>query len=122
MQTSNKTKTKTKTIIINREHDKLCILETLLKNDTLLEKLISNFISHIVDHDDINKFVSFNCLKDYLKDFNLLSKIVKLSCSIAHGTPYEISFPNNDSLDNITTYLNRQYIPFLPNDYFPASF
>ncbi len=114
--------TKTKTIIINREHDKLCILETLFKNDTLLEKLISNFIGHIVDHDDINKFVSFNCLKDYLKDFNLLSKIVKLSCSIAHETPYKISFPNNDALDNITTYLNRQYIPFLPNDYFPTSF
>lgn len=118
MQTNNKNKT----ISITREHDKLCILENLINKDFKLEKLISDFIDHVINRDKIKKLVSVNCLKDYLKDFNLLSKIIRLSCSIANGTPYEMLIPNNGKIDNITTYLNKPYISFLPNDYFPASF
>ncbi len=118
MQTNNKNNI----ICIVREHDKICILENLINKDAKLEKLISDFISHVGNHHDTNKFVSVNLLKDYLKDFILFSKIVKLSCSIANGTPYKISIANNDNIDNITAYLNKPYIPFLPNDYFPASF
>ena len=117
MQANNKTKI----ISIIREHDKLCILENLINNDTNLEKIIKDFIDHIINHDDINKFVSLNLLKEYLKNFNLFSKIIQLSCSIAYETPYVLSIPNNNAFDSITIYLNKPYIPFLPNDYFPAS-
>ena len=43
MQANNKTKI----ISIIREHDKLCILENLINNDTNLEKIIKDFIDHV---------------------------------------------------------------------------
>lgn len=111
----------TDTIIIIREHDKLCILEKLLNNDTKLEKLVSKFIDYIIQKDNQYKLQYFNLIEDNIHDVILLSNIIKISNSIAYDTPLElpISFVNNN--ENIIKYLNQPYIPFIPNAYYSFS-
>ena len=112
----------TKTLTIVREYDKLCILEKLLNNNQELEKIVSNFIDTCCT-DDCNqaKLQLFNILKDYINDFVLLTKIIKLTFTIIYDTPFEITILDNDIHIDLVKYLNQPYIPFLPNDYFYAS-
>jgi hypothetical protein len=117
-----------KTITIIREHDKLCILERLLKSDPKLEKIVGNFIDTYCPNTNTNtnncqntKLELFNMLKDNnVTDIILLTRIIKLTFSIIHDTPFEITISNNNNIKDLVKYLNQPYIPFLPNDYFPA--
>lgn len=114
MQTTNKTET----IIIVREHDKLCILETLLNNDTNLEKIVSNFIDYSIENKDNQKIYCFNLMKDIIQDTKSLEIIINLATSIAQDTSVELPIYMVNNCDDIIKYVNKPYIPFLPNDYY----
>ncbi len=109
------------TIIIVREHDKLCILEKLLNNDTKLEKIVSNFIDYSIEKDNQNELYCFNSMKDIIQDTKTLDIIIKLATSIAQDTTLELPIYMFNNCDDIIKYVNKPYIPFLPNDYYHSS-
>lgn len=85
------------TVSINREHDKLCILETYLNGDTKLESLVSNIIDYSMQKQR-NLFMDvFNELKNIINNYTLFNKIMEISISIVNQTPYQITMQVNDS-------------------------
>jgi hypothetical protein len=89
-----------KVVLIKREHDKICILENIIKNIndkciTEIETIISNLIDSIIDkQNNVQNYV--NILKKYINQENIINIIVDLSISIANQTPYQMSIKNND--------------------------
>ena len=88
-------KEKNQVVLIKREHDKICILENIIKNVndkciTDIETIISNLIDSIIDKENnIQHFV--NALKQYINQPHILDIIVELSISIANQTPYQMT-------------------------------
>jgi hypothetical protein len=87
-------------ILVKREHDKISILENIIKNInekciTEIETIISNLIDLIIidKENNIQHFV--NTLKKYINQPNILDIIVDLSISIANQTPYQMSIKND---------------------------
>jgi|688.fasta_scaffold2206685_1 hypothetical protein len=86
-------------VIIKREHDKICILENIIKNIndkciTKIETIISNLIDSIIDkQNNIQHYV--NALKKYINQPDILNIIVDLSISIANQTPYQMFIKND---------------------------
>ena len=84
-----------KVVLIKREHDKICILENIIKNIndkciTEIETIISNLIDSIIDKENnVQHFV--NALKQYINQPHILDIIVELSISIANQTPYQMT-------------------------------
>ena len=84
-----------KVVLIKREHDKICILENIIKNVndkciTDIETIISNLIDSIIDKENnVQHFV--NALKQYINQPHILDIIVELSISIANQTPYQMT-------------------------------
>ena len=82
-------------VLIKREHDKICILENIIKNVndkciTEIETIISNLIDSIIDKENnVQHFV--NALKQYINQPHILDIIVELSISIANQTPYQMT-------------------------------
>ena len=82
-------------VLIKREHDKICILENIIKNIndkciTEIETIISNLIDSIIDKENnVQHFV--NALKQYINQPHILDIIVELSISIANQTPYQMT-------------------------------
>ena len=87
-------------VLIKREHDKICILENIIKNIndkciSEIETIISNLIdSIIIDKQNIIPHY-VNTLKKYIDQPNILDIIVDLSISIANQTPYQMSIKND---------------------------
>jgi hypothetical protein len=92
-------KEKNQVVIIKREHDKICILENVIKNINdkcinEIETIISNLIDSIIDKENnIQHFV--NTLKKHIIQPHILDIIVELSMSIANQTPYQMSIKND---------------------------
>ena len=94
-------KEKNQVVLIKREHDKICILENIIKNSknsknsndkciTEIETIISNLIDSIIDKENnVQHFV--NALKQYINQPHILDIIVELSISIANQTPYQMT-------------------------------
>ena len=88
-------KEKNQVVLIKREHDKICILENIIKNVndkciTDFESIISNLIDSIIDKENnVQHFV--NALKQYINQPHILDIIVELSISIANQTPYQMT-------------------------------
>ena len=88
-------KEKNQVVLIKREHDKICILENIIKNVndkciTDIETIISNLIDSIIDKENnVQHFV--NALKQYINQPHILDIIVELSISIANQTPYQMT-------------------------------
>ena len=88
-------KEKNQVVLIKREHDKICILENIIKNNnekciTEIETIISNLIDSIIDKENnVQHFV--NALKQYINQPHILDIIVELSISIANQTPYQMT-------------------------------
>ena len=85
-------------ILVKREHDKICILENIIKNSknindkciSNIETIISNLIDSIIDKENnVQHFV--NALKQYINQPHILDIIVELSISIANQTPYQMT-------------------------------
>ena len=85
-------------ILVKREHDKICILENIIKNSknindkciSNIETIISNLIDSIIDKENnVQHYV--NALKQYINQPNILDVIVELSISIANQTPYQMT-------------------------------
>jgi len=91
-------KEKNQVVMIKREHDKICILENIIKNIndkciTEIETIISNLIDSIIDKENnIQHFV--NTLKKHINQPHILDIIIKLSISIANQTPYQLTIKN----------------------------
>ena len=92
-------KEKNQVVLIKREHDKICILENVIKNINdkcinEIETIISNLIDSIIDKENnIQHFV--NTLKKHIIQPHILDIIVELSMSIANQTPYQMSIKND---------------------------
>ena len=91
-------KEKNQVVLIKREHDKICILENIIKNSknindkciSNIETIISNLIDSIIDKENnVQHYV--NALKQYINQPNILDVIVELSISIANQTPYQMT-------------------------------
>ena len=82
-------------VLIKREHDKICILENIIKNIndkciTEIETIISNLIDSIIDKENnVQHYV--NALKQHINQPHILDIIVELSISIANQTPYQMT-------------------------------
>jgi len=91
-------KEKNQVVLIKREHDKICILENIIKNNNdkcinEIETIISNLIDSIIDKQtNIQHFV--NALKKHINQPNIIDIIVELSISIANQTPYQLTIKN----------------------------
>ena len=91
-------KEKNQVVMIKREHDKICILENIIKNIndkciTEIETIISNLIDSIIDKENnLQHFV--NALKQHINQPHILDIIVELSISIANQTPYQLTIKN----------------------------
>ena len=88
-------KEKNQVVLIKREHDKICILENIIKNVnnkciTDIETIISNLIDSIIIDKQTNIQHFVNALKQYVNQSNILDIIVELSISIANQTPYQL--------------------------------
>ena len=89
-------KEKNQVVLIKREHDKICILENIIKNNnekciTEIETIISNLIDSIIidKQNNIQHFI--NALKQHINQPNILDIIIELSISIANQTPYQMT-------------------------------
>jgi hypothetical protein len=95
---------------ITREHDKLCILEKLLNNNTELESIVSKLIdSYIQDDSQITKLLITQLIVK-INDSSLLYKIIYISSSIAKQTPLQI-ITNDNNTELLKDYINQPYIP-----------
>ena len=93
-------KEKNQVVLIKREHDKICILENIIKNIndkciSEIETIISNLIDSIIIDKQNNIPHYVNTLKKYINQPNILDIIVDLSISIAKQTPYQMSIKND---------------------------
>ena len=93
-------KEKNQVVIIKREHDKICILENVIKNINdkcinEIETIISNLIDSIIINKENNIQHFVNTLKKHIIQPHILDIIVELSISIANQTPYQMSIKND---------------------------
>ena len=95
------------TILIHSDHDKICILEKYLRNDSILESLVSNFIDTSLQKQTTFSIEIFNKLKNNIKNDNLFNNIIELSICIINQTPYQINIENNDKNSKYIHYLKR---------------
>ena len=93
-------KEKNQVVLIKREHDKICILENIIKNNnekciTEIETIISNLIDSIIidKQNNIQHFI--NALKQHINQPKILDIIIELSISIANQIPYQMSIQND---------------------------
>ena len=89
-------KEKNQVVLIKREHDKICILENIIKNNnekciTEIETIISNLIDSIIIDKQHNVQHYVNALKQHINQPNILDIIIELSISIANQTPYQMT-------------------------------
>ena len=83
-------------VLIKREHDKICILENIIKNIndkciSEIETIISNLIDSIIIDKQHNVQHYVNALKQHINQPNILDIIIELSISIANQTPYQMT-------------------------------
>jgi hypothetical protein len=98
--------------IVQKEHDKICILEKLLNNNTVLETIVSNYIDSIINNDEQLKKQLIIKLTNKIKDESILIKIICLSESIANQTPFKLLLEDNIQSQTYIKYLNQSYILF----------
>ena len=95
-------KEKKQVVIVKREHDKICILENIIKNINdkcinHIETIISNLIDSIIIDKENNVQHYVNALKQHINQPHILDIIVELSISIANQTPYQLTIQNDKS-------------------------
>jgi len=93
-------KEKNQVVLIKREHDKICILENIIKNNNdkcinEIETIISNLIDSIIIDKQTNIQHFVNTLKKHIIQPHILDIIVGLSISIANQTPYQLTIKND---------------------------
>jgi hypothetical protein len=103
----------TTTVTIYREHDKICILEKYLNNNSLLETLVSKFIDHYMQNQTYLATEHFNKLKLTINNNTIFETIIQLALSIAEQTPYSVTIEVNDNTTKIIDYLKDTKIQSL---------
>jgi hypothetical protein len=112
-------KENTTTIYVTREHDKICLLEKIIKyvtnniNTELtinLETIISNLIDAFAlkDEDKINIYL--NILKKNIDEQEILNIIIELSVAISLQKPYALTIEVNNQTNKYIKYINNNYI------------
>ncbi len=108
MDTNNHT-----TIYITREHDKICVLEHIIKNVTNdiksiddIETIISNFIDSIISNQQNYIQLYLNLLQKRV-DKHLFKIIIDVSVSIANQIPYVLTIQVNDKTNKYINYINN---------------
>ncbi len=105
-------------ITVSREYDKLCLLEQILKDNSLeiLESIISQLIDAFISNNqcDINKYLEI--LKEYnTEKIDIINAIIELSISIANNIPILFTIQVNEKTIKYIEYLNNKHdvLPFL---------
>jgi hypothetical protein len=112
-------KENTTTIYVTREHDKICLLEKIIKyvtnniNTELtinLETIISNLIDAFAlkDEDKINIYL--NILTKTIDEQEILNIIIELSIAISIQKPYALTIEVNNQTNKYIKYINNNYI------------
>jgi hypothetical protein len=112
-------KENTTTIYITREHDKICLLEKMIKYVTNninieptinLEYIISNLIDAFAlkEEDKINIYL--NILTKTIDEQEILNIIIELSIAISIQKPYALTIEVNNQTNKYIKYINNNYI------------
>jgi hypothetical protein len=118
MDTNNENTT---TIYITREHDKICLLEKIIKYVTNninidptinLETIISNLIDAFALKEKDNINIYLNILTKTIVEQQILNIIIELSMSIAIfiQKPYALTIEVNNQTNKYIKYINNNYI------------
>lgn len=94
-------------ISVTREYDKICFLESYLKQDSCLESIVSNLIDSFIQQNQDLSQVLLNTLKIQINNSKLFDKIIQLVFSIVYQTPYVITIEVNDKTNNLIKYLEH---------------
>ena len=101
-------------ITITREYDKICLLESYLKQDSGLESIVSNLIdSFIQQNQDLSQELLHN-LKIKINNSKIFDRILQVVFSIVYQTPYVTTIAVNDKTNILIKYL-EQPLPFIQN-------
>jgi hypothetical protein len=113
-------KENTTTIYITREHDKICLLEKMIKYVTTnyinidptinLESIISNLIDAFALKEEDNINIYLNILKKTIDEQEILNIIIELSISISIQKPYALTIEVNNQTNKYIKYINNNYI------------
>jgi hypothetical protein len=117
--TMDTNKKNTTTIYITREHDKICLLEKIIKYVTnniniehtiILETIISNLIDSFALKEEDNINIYLNILKNSIKEQEILDIIIELSIAISIQKPYALTIEVNNQTNKYIKYINNNYI------------
>ena len=113
-------KENTTTIYITREHDKICLLEKMIKYVTTnyinidptinLESIISNLIDAFALKEEDNINIYLNILKKTIDEQEIVNIIIELSISISIQKPYALTIEVNNQTNKYIKYINNNYI------------
>ena len=112
-------KENTTTIYITREHDKICLLEKMIKYVTNninidptinLESIISNLIDAFALKEEDNINIYLNILKKTIDKQEILNIIIDLSIAISIQKPYALTIEVNNQTNKYIKYINNNYI------------
>jgi hypothetical protein len=112
-------KENTTTIYITREHDKICLLEKMIKYVTNninidptinLESIISNLIDAFALKEEDNINIYLNILKKTIVKQEILNIIIDLSIAISIQKPYALTIEVNNQTNKYIKYINNNYI------------
>ena len=99
----------TTTISIIREHDKICLLEKILKENNLehMETLISNLIDCMIENKQCCIDSHINNLQSKLHNEKKLRLIIELCESIAQQMPFSLTIEINEFTKKYINYINN---------------
>jgi len=113
-------KENTTTIYITRVHDKICLLEKMIKYVTTnyinidptinLESIISNLIDAFALKEEDNINIYLNILKKTIDEQEIVNIIIELSISISIQKPYALTIEVNNQTNKYIKYINNNYI------------
>lgn len=103
------------TIYVIREHDKICLLENLMKNiESTSEKIVSAYIDNCIIGDSIQSNYYLKLLHSEIHDKRILSNILKVATSIVKQTPLKFNIENTDENSKLIEYFSKQQKQILP--------
>lgn len=110
---NNTNNTNTIIVSIYREDDKLSVLEYILNQNPYLETLVSNYIDYSIQQQYNLANENCNELNKIINNTQLFNKIIQISQSIIHETPYKLTIVNNEHSAKLIAYLKKPFIDFI---------
>jgi len=105
----------TTTIYVIREHDKICLLENLMKKiEPNPEKIVSFYIDSSINGDSIQTNYYLKLLHNDITDKQSLLNIIKVAASIIKQKPLKFNIEVTDENSNLIEYFSKQQKQILP--------